>query len=362
MFMTDRVPASNVRRTGDGYLVADARVARVGIQDYLGSEVGRPDLATVRVYRPEPEVFNRDSLASYAHKPATNEHPAAQVTADTWKDEAIGQLGEDVVRDGDHVRVPLILMDGKAIKDYEAGKRELSMGYTAEIVFGDGVTPEGEPYDAVQKNIRINHIALVKNGRAGSTRIGDRRTPERKDRAVNPQRKSTMSDNTRTVMVDGLPVECTDAAAIAIAKLQKHITDADASHAAAIATKDADIAKRDAEIDSLKGKVLSDADIDARVTARADLITRAKLIADADYTGKSEGDIRKAAVVAKLGDAAIAGKADAYIEARFDIMADEAKADPVRGVLRDGAAIRANVTDNGYAASVAAFNPQKKES
>src|SRR5690606_6090085 len=161
MFLTDCVSVGAVRRTGDGYLVADAKVARTGIQTYLGSELGRPDLAEVRVYRAPDEVFATDTMQSYAYRPLTIEHPAKMVAADTWKAVAVGQTGGDVVRDGEFVRIPLVLMDSAAIKAFESGKRELSMGYSAEIVFGDGVTPEGEPYDAVQKSLRMNHLAVV---------------------------------------------------------------------------------------------------------------------------------------------------------------------------------------------------------
>ncbi|MFC4729101.1 DUF2213 domain-containing protein [Coralloluteibacterium thermophilus] len=370
MFLTDRVSVGAVRRTGDGYLVADAKVARTGVQTYLGSEVGRPDLPLVRLYRPPEEVFAADAMRSYAHRPMTLEHPATSVTADTWSDVAIGQTGSEVVRDGEFVRVPLVLMDADAIKAYEAGKRELSMGYSAEIVFEDGVTPAGEPYDAVQKQLRMNHLALVSRARGGAElRIGDGRAPGGSDpRADNPTRNHTMSDTkTRTVMVDGLPVECTDAAAIAIDKLQRQLTDAQsanqrqaAEHATAIAAKDAALAKAEAERDDAKAKILSDADLDARVKARGDLIASAKAIHDADYTGKSDADIRKAVVVAKLGDAAVAGKSDAYIDARFDILVEDSKKDPVARALRDGATARTAVNDNGYAESVAAFNRNKE--
>lgn len=369
MFLTDRVSVGAVRRTGDGYLVADAKVARTGIQLYTGAELGRPDMDTVRVYRPESEVFARDSLASYAHKPATNDHPAAMVTADTWKADAIGQIGEEIVRDGDHVRVPLVLMDGRAIKDYEAGKREVSMGYTAELIFDAGTTPQGEAYDALQKDIRINHIALVRRGRAGSARIGDGRAPGGQDRGDNnpPKRNPPMSD-TKTVLVDGLSVVTTDAGAQAIAKLQGQLKDADTAHqrlvtdhASAIADKDAAIAKLEAERDALQGKVLTDAALDARVQARADLLATAKSIHDTDYTGKSDAEVRKTVVVAKLGDAAVAGKSEAYLDARFDILVEDAKKDPVAQALRDGAPNRQAVNDNGYAGSVEAFNRSKKE-
>ena len=99
--------------------------------------------------------------------------------------------------------------------------------------------------------------------------------------------------------------------------------------------------------------MLSDADLDARVQARADLIATAKSIHDADYAGKSDADIRKAAVVGKLGDAAVKDKPEAYIAARFDILAEDAAkhADPVRQTLINGAD-RQTVADNGYAQSV----------
>lgn len=338
MFLTDRVSLTGkYRRTADGYLVADAKVARTGIQKYMGSELGRPELEVVRVYRAPEEVFSEDTMRSFAHRPMTNDHPSKLVDAANWQGLAVGSTGDEVVRDGDFVRVPLVLMDGKAIKEFEAGKRELSMGYTSEIIFRDGITPEGETYDAVQTEIRNNHLALVDRARGGDQlRIGDDNNPSK--------RKPPMSD-TKTVMVDGLSVVTTDAGAQAIAKLQQQVSDgataltaAQSNHQTALATKDADIAKKDAEIDDLKGKVLTDAQIDSRVQSRADLIADANLVAKADYTGKTDSEIRKAAVVAKLGDAAVKDKPEAYIEARFDIAVSDAKADPVLAALKDGKA------------------------
>jgi len=364
MFLTDRVSVSAPRRTADGYLVADVRVARTGVQDYLGSELGRPDLPIVRLYRPPEEVFAQDAMRSYAYRPATVDHPTKMVDAATWKAVSAGQTGAEVVRDGEFVRVPLVLMDAAAISAYESGKRELSMGYTAEIVFRDGVTPDGQPYDAVQTNLRMNHLALVDKARGGAQlRIGDGGAPGAPDPGPHHQKKEpTMSD--KTILVDGLSVVTNDAGMQAITKLQGQLKDAhtaaataDSIHQAAIAAKDAAIAKLEAERDDLKGKVLTDAAIDARVQQRTDLVGKAKAIHDADYSGKTDAEVRRTAVVAKLGDASVAGKADAYIEARFDILADSAKPrDPVSQALRDGAAQRTTVQDNGWQASVAGLD------
>ncbi len=350
MNFTDAVTVAGTRRRDDGYLVADARVARTGIQTYLGAEVGKPDMSTVRVYRPGSEVFAEDTLKSAAHRPVTNDHPPEMVTSDNWKKYAVGQTGDEIAGESIYIRVPLMVSDEAAIKDIENGKQELSAGYTCDLDFTAGTTPSGEAYDAVQRNIRINHVAVVQRGRAGSkVRIGDGAAAW----GISPltledEQKGTRSMTTRTLMVDGLSVDLTDKDAQivqrAIDGLNKQIADlqtAAGEHTKAIAAKDAELAKRDAKIDELQGKILSDADLDKRVQARADLITVAKAIAkDVKTEGLSDADIRKAVVVAKVGDAAIAGKTAAYIDARFDLLVEDVKktagTDPLAKALADG--------------------------
>ena len=141
-----------------------------------------------------------------------------------------------------------------------------------------------------------------------------------------------MSEVLRTVVVDGFSVQTTDQGAQAISKLQGVIdaaavklTDAATAHAAALSDKDKALAIKDAEIDSLKAKILSDADLDKRVAARADLISKATTL-DASFKceGLSDADIRKGVVKKVLGDAAVADKSDAYLDARFDILVEDA--------------------------------------
>lgn len=362
MKFTDAVSIAGTRRRDDGYLVADARVARTGIQLYAGYEVGKPEMSVVRVYRPDSEVFSRDTLASFAHRPVTNDHPDEAVTADNWKEHAVGQTADEIARDGSFIRVPLMVSDGATIKLIEDGKRELSAGYTCDLAFEAGKTADGETYDAVQKNIRANHVAIVQRGRAGSeVRIGDEASKwgAAPIRPTTDKETITMSDALRTVVVDGLSVSTTDQGAQAIAKLQKDLessaaklSDAEKAHQTAIAAKDAELAKKDAEIDDLKGKVLDAAALDKLVQARGDLIATAKAIAaDVKVEGLSDAEIRKAVVAAKLGDAAVKDKAEAYIDARFDILAEDAakNVDPVRRALQSQD--RAPLTnDNGQAA------------
>jgi hypothetical protein len=352
MMLFDTVDASGVRITNDGFLVAEASVARTGIQLYSAAELGLDGEQTriVRVYRPPEEVFAADAMASYAHRPVTVDHPNVMIDAANWKEHAKGQTGDEVLRDGEFVRVPLMLMDQAAIEDWTNGKRELSMGYTMTLDVTDGETPEGEKYDAIQRNLRMNHLALVSRARGGSElKLGD-----------DNLEVSNMSEvKLSTVTVDGLSVQTTDAGAQAISKLQTELADAQTdlvnagnTHEGELATKDAELATKDAEIDTLKGKVLSDADIDKRVNDRADLIATAKQIADKDYSGLSDAEIKSTAVVAKLGQATVDGKSADYISARFDILAEDAAQDPVRKVVRGQVLPAGDAVDQAHAKMV----------
>lgn len=351
MQFTDAVTVAGTRRTGDGYLVAEAKAVRTGIQLYSGSEVGRPEMQVVRVYRGADQVFAQDSLQSFTHAPVTVDHPADAVNAANWKDLAVGEVSTAAKKDGDWVWLPLILKDAAAIQSVESGKRELSAGYVCELDWTAGLTADGQAYDAQQKNIKINHLALVDRARAGSqARIGDAASDKWGAAPISTTDKETvtMTEALRTVVVDGLSVQTTDQGAQAIAKLMKDLESSaakvaalDAAHAAAIAAKDAELAKKDAALDAEKAKVLSDAALDKRVQERADLLNVATTIAkDVKTEGLSDAAIRKAVVVAKFGDAAIAGKSEAYVDARFDLLVEDAKkdagADPFANVLKGG--------------------------
>lgn len=347
------------RRTADGYVTANVRAARVGVQMYRGAELGRPDVETLRVYRPPEEVFDTESLRSYAHRPVTNDHPPAPVTADNWKKYAVGQVGDEVLKDGEFVRVPMVLMDSAAISDFEAGKKQLSLGYSTEIDFTPGVTKDGVEYDAVQKSIRANHLAVVTAARGGpNLRIGD----------VHPKKEFTM--DMKTMVLDGITVQLPETAAQVV---QKMIADAAAreSKAAtdlaaatkqvgdaqtALASAQAEVTKvtetKDAEIAVLRKQVedskLTPAKLDELVKDRADVVGKAKavlgdaLVAD----GKTVHEIRKQVVDAKMGDVAKSYSEDA-VTAAFAALTSSV---PAQDTLAPALAARAGVTSSDAAA------------
>ena len=80
------------------------------------------------------------------------------------KDESIGTILSEGYRDGDDVRAEIIIHDTDSLKNYKM--RELSCGYNLRLDETPGVW-EGQPYDAIQRDIEINHLALVDKARAG---------------------------------------------------------------------------------------------------------------------------------------------------------------------------------------------------
>ena len=106
---------------------------------------------------------------------------------------------------------------------------------------------------------------------------------------------------TLKVTVDGFTFDASEQAAQAIAKLTEKVATKDAEivtikadHTKAIAAKDADLARKDAELDALKAKVLSDADLDKRVADRAALIATAKVLAPkVETAGLADAAIRQ---------------------------------------------------------------------
>lgn len=317
MQMRDTLTLDGPRRDSAGNLVASVLAARTGTQDYAGYEVGKPELARVTVYRPAEEVFSRDSMRSFAGSPVTIEHPSEPVTPTNWKDHAVGEASEEIVRDGEAVRVPFMLRDAAGIAAVEAGKREVSMGYECSLSFEDGTAPDGTPYQAVQRDIRINHLAIVDRARGGPTlRIGDQEI------------------RTMKIKIGDAEVEMTDGAAVAVAvgTLNQKLADAETrvgTLTGELATAKTTIETRDGEIVALNAKVA-----DAAVTpeklqqladARADVIGKARILAPALVAdGKTDVAIRKEAVAAKLGDAA-KGMSDAAIEGAFVALTKDAK-------------------------------------
>ncbi|HFG2000675.1 TPA: DUF2213 domain-containing protein [Vibrio cholerae] len=158
--------------TDEGFLKVSGRAAKTGIQEYYAHELGltdRPHDAVVRVMRFEGEVFSQDSLDSYVGCDLTIEHPDTFVNAQNFKSESVGLITA-AARDGDFVLVDMIIKSQDAIDAVHAGKVELSAGYECHYE----AAPQGASYDFIQRDIKVNHLAITDSARAGSqVRLAD---------------------------------------------------------------------------------------------------------------------------------------------------------------------------------------------
>ena len=309
--------------TDEGFLRVPGKAARTGIQEYLAWELGlknREPNDIIRVYRPPEEVFNDESLLTYLGADVTNDHPSAMVNPSTYRNSSVGVVTSVGRQDGDFVTVDMVIKDKDAIKAVETGKCELSAGYTAVYDDTPGTTPEGEPYDFRQTQIKINHVAIVDRARAGANaRIFD----EKRGRVM-----------LKIDICDGVSIEVEDAKqAEAIQFVVSKSKEAQAALDAASAKTDAVQAQLDSaneKIDELTAQVGDEA-IKARVEAIARVTTSARKVAGDEFACDSVDPvaIKRAALAVKRPSVDWVDKSAAYVEAAFDMAVEE----PVKPVV-----------------------------
>lgn len=145
--------------TEEGYLVDHPILTSVGIFEYTN-----PDGSIRRELRLPKYVFDEKSLSTYKGKPIIITHEAGVVNKENVDREQIGTILTNGYQDGDDVRAEIIIHNTDAMK--QCGLKELSLGYNLDLIEEPGEW-NGEPYDAIQTNIVINHLALVASARAG---------------------------------------------------------------------------------------------------------------------------------------------------------------------------------------------------
>lgn len=373
MRFNDRASVGQTKQTGDGYLVATARVARTGVQEYRAAELGDVALSqgfkpedVVRVYRHPDQVFSSDTLNSITRVPVTIDHPQDSVNADNWSQYAVGEVGDAYAKDGEWIVVNPMIKDARGIEAANTTHKEISMGYNANIVKArDGIDADFEMAD-----IRMNHLALVPRGRAGSqARIGDSwgAAPISDNQpGVTPNNRPKEGHMTTKTVVLGdkaVQVLVEDAAEVERFKQEsaKALSDAEAKHNAAVEAKDEEIGKLKAEL--ADAKKAADIDVDALVAARTELVAQVKAIdAKIEAKGLTDAELRKAAVAAKLGDEMVADASDAVILGMFKAIAKDAKpADPVGEVFKYGVKDSGQSIDDAQASYVARLTRQTKE-
>lgn len=354
--------AGKVQKTDEGFLFADAPIAKVGVMTYMTPSGPRNEFVG-----PE-QLFNSDSMDTAKLCPLTNLHPKTVfVTPENAKEESVGSSGENVRQDGDFLRVPVKVTVDTGIQAVKNGRTQLSCGYRATVVKQDGVW-NGIKYSHVQTNRRYNHIALVDHARAGSDVSLRLDSSDGVMVALPKQEGSKMSEKVR--LDSGREYECApevkdayNAQKSKIEELQSKLDDATAQ-----------TAKVTGERDDLKGKLDEAQKVDhseqiakavkdlAAVSEIARQILGKKDVEKID--GMNCEEIKKAVILAKFPKLDLEGQHEKYIQARYDgivdAVADEKQKDQGKKIL-DGAGSNADEID-GEKARADGFDALKEAS
>lgn len=317
------MPRERVIRTDEGFLRAPARLTRAGVFTYRNG--GRE----WRELRLPEEVFATDSLRSFELLPLVYDHPrenAGAVDSNNARRLTVGSVGHVTRDSGDsnYVAAEVLITDADAVRAVENGDRELSCGYFCErepappgSTFKDPVTGDALPYDFIQRNIRGNHVAIVKAGRAGPDAkiMLDHNDGIESNPTGDPVDQKGDTTMKKKITIDGLSFEVDENVAQAFEKLT--------------AAQNATIDKLTARADAADSQVK---DLTAKLTEATNpkrfaeaVSSRLALVQIAEKNAiKADGlddmAIRRAVITKIDPSLKLDGRSDDYVIAAFDLV------------------------------------------
>jgi len=333
----DRV-AISATRTNEGFIRDAPVVGRSGILKYMKD--GKEYLE----YRPPEEAFKKDSLASLQGKPITIGHKGMVDSKNAARIKPVGSVLSEGRQDGNNIVADVV------IYNLDTAARELSCGYTVELDETPGVTPEGEHYDAVQRNIIYNHVAIVPEGRAGVARLN--MDGEQEDESE--EEKMSEKNYTKIRLDGGLEYEAAPEVAVYIEKIRADSKELSEKISALEVEKADALKKLSDEKDSLKAELTKEKDelqakydaaisdnekikkdaekaaedakakFDEAVKARVEMLSIAAKHKIEKADAMTDKEIKIAVIKSVRGEKFnLDGKSDDYISAAFDMAKDE---------------------------------------
>ena len=304
--------AFKTTKTAEGFIRDTPIVGRTGILVYRNA-----DGTERKEYRPPDEAFKADSLASLMGKPITIGHKAFVTAGNAAQVAPIGSVLSAGRQDGNNIVADIV------IYNLDTDARELSCGYTLDLDEKPGITPDGQHYDAVQRNIVYNHLAIVPQGRAGVARLnvdGEQVIDEEEQKE-----EQKMAEMTKVRLDSGIEYDCAPEVKVEIERMRKDSADM---------KKEAD--KLQAKYDALEAELKKEqegrkadaekakANFDEAIKARVELLKVAEAHKVVNADSMTDTEIKTAVIKAVRGDAInLDGKSADYIEAAYDM----AKAD-----------------------------------
>jgi hypothetical protein len=166
-FCGSRISANLARDNAGSLVCLRVPLCRTGWQSYQGSELGLDTDKIVQVYRSAREVFAPATIASANGKAVTDSHPPQFISPANAGNYIRGYAQNpregNPTADGERILIgDLVVFDASLISKIENDVvREISLGYDCQYLPREDGTFE-------QRDIRINHVALVSSGRCGA--------------------------------------------------------------------------------------------------------------------------------------------------------------------------------------------------
>ncbi|MCW2763987.1 MAG: ErPhphiEt88 [Marmoricola sp.] len=310
----DFVPFAVAKKTDEGFIHDTPIVGRIGIQEYRNA-----DGTTRRELRLPEEVFKADSLATFVGKPITVDHPKdGRVTSANANTVMVGTMLSAGKQDGDVVRADIVLHVPDAIGE----RRQLSLGYAVELEETPGEW-NGQKYDAIQRNISVNHLSVVQAGRAGVARLNidgnETLLPE----------KSTMP---KIKLDSGIEYEAPAEVVAAVEFMRGDISRLKAD-AAKVPVLEAERDGLKAKVDGIPAIVAGAVEQGRKDAAARGEIDKVAATFKVKTDGLSDRAVKEAVILAANPKAVLTGKTDAYIDAAYDF-AVQAGADAAMAAQR----------------------------
>ena len=318
----------------DGSVEARSIITSIGVFPYkLPNGTIRHELRT------SEEVFSKVSLDSMANMPIYIGHKyddKGKLIKDEAKrkEMAVGYTSESVNGNNVFDSADLKVTRADGVEAIKKGMQSLSVGYDCEVIPESGVWC-GIHYDAIQKNIVNDHLALCYVGRQGDQAVIHMDSEDAilvDDAAVvaaeDKNSKEKEMANKRTIQLDSVDYEADEAVIDALKKvearadsLDKEVKAAGVDKSKLEAERDSFKAKFDAaeiELENMKKAHLDESAINARVAQRIVLVETAKKAGVEVKGDEADIDLKKAVITKVYADVKFDGKDDVYINAGYD--------------------------------------------
>lgn len=316
--------ASKFVMTPENKLVGRAPCTNIGVFTYL-----KADGSVIRELRLPEEVFSFDSMESLKDKKITLGHTQELIPSDN-SEQYVGKTGNNPINgENIYLSIDMEIFDSKAIEAIKNGKNYLSCAYTCDVEYESG-TWLGMQYDAIQRNIRYGHVAIVDSPRAGETASirldsGDAIMEHENIISIKDEEEK-MADLDKTIKIDASEVK--DAVKEIMEEHNKQLTELQVKFDSLTAEKTRVEAERDTykdkvgllekEIEDLKKAKMDEDLIAKRVAKRVRIIEAAKAVGVEVKDTMSEQEIQKAVILKTFPKADLENKDALYLDARFD--------------------------------------------